>query len=89
MRNRQKIPVSFWVFLAMVAIFVWQGPGLLMDALSYTPPGVRPPKGLEKKAHRIPEPCKAYGPGLVVVTMGTTSSGFSIDPCAPLTYLKE
>lgn len=50
----------------LAAVVSWLGPGLVMDALSYTPPGVQPPKGLEKNLDEVvskirQKPCKREG----------------------------
>lgn len=61
-----------------------------MDTLSYTPPGVQPPKGLERTvAQKKRRPCRGGVPGLVITTNATTPGPIWIDDCEPLTYLNE
>lgn len=88
MKNSPKIPVRFLIVVALVILAAWKGPELLMNAMSYTPPGVQPPKGLEPKVERVKSagyvsPCiqtkisDEHG-GLMVRTFTT----MSLAPCA-------
>lgn len=84
MESSTKNLLRFLLIAAILFVVSFWGPGLIMDALSYTPPGVQPPKGLEKRAKKSQsaQPCAEDGE-LFVSTSATASLYYS--PCYRLT----
>lgn len=84
MESSTKNLLRFLLIAAILFVVSFWGPGMLMDALSYTPPGVQPPKGLEKRAKKSlsAQPCAEDGE-LFVSTSATTASVYL--PCLSLT----
>jgi hypothetical protein len=73
--------VHWWCILAVLLLLtLWLGPNAIMRAVSYTPPGVQPPKGLgHTEADRIIStlrPCLGDAPVFVAVT-----SDMAYRPC--------